>query len=190
MRIFLLVLLALPTGALADSAYQTSRLCASAQDLKAPPAPAAACASLRPTHAALMAYARDVVGSCMQLDRRLGAAKEGERRGCAAAPGSDACGQSLVSSDGEYAAAERELGAVKARNEKPVMASFPAQGQGIASACLPVLDAYQQFAYAVSAAANDAARVSQGERSSLRQKVASIVKNRSATSASTMPQHP
>jgi hypothetical protein len=182
MRIFLLLgLLLLPGEASADSAYQTgSRLCASMQDLKAPPAPGPACADFRAAHVALVAYARDAIGGCGQADQRFGALKESLSRACGSQPGSDGCGQAMVAADADFASLEPGFGAIKARNEKPVLASFPAQGQRIASSCLPLLDAYQQFAYGISGALNDSTRVVQGERSSLRQRVGALLKSRNA----------
>lgn len=172
----------LPVGALADSSYQSGSLCGAADGLQLPPPPTAACQGFRPTHAALVQYARDAMSTCNQSAGRFQAGKQSQGLACAPGPAaaSNACGQASVKVEHDFSEIEQGLNAIKQRNEQPVMRSFPAQGQRISGTCLAVLDAYQQFAYDVTGAVNQSVKVVQGERAALRKKVSELLKSRPA----------
>ncbi|RYZ98722.1 MAG: hypothetical protein EOP11_20300 [Proteobacteria bacterium] len=128
------------------------------------------------THGALFAYARETIGACAQADQRARADKAAILRAC---PGSgpDACTQAMATSDTHLAEIDRGLQGIRARQEKVVQQSFPAQGAPVAGSCLSVLDTYQQFAYSVSGALNDAVKVAQADRAQIRQKMGSLLES-------------
>ena len=181
-NIWWLALLLIPAPAMADSSYQNSSLCGAAESLQLPPPPSPNCQGFRPTHAALVKYARDAISTCAEGSGRFQTGKQ--RQGLACAPGpaaaSNTCGQASVKVEHEFSEIEQTLNAVKQRNEQPVMGSFPGQGQRISGTCLAVLDAYQQFAYDVTGAVNQSIKVVQGERAGLRRKVSELLKSRPA----------